>query len=108
MNSQGPAVDIPVEPLIAPNRLTADSRLDFRRSVLESLEQAANAGAGVVEVDLSITTEMDASGLGVLVLLQKRARERGLETRLLNAPRVVRQMLNVTRLEALFDMSPRA
>ncbi|MHB1298288.1 MAG: STAS domain-containing protein [Gemmatimonadaceae bacterium] len=97
-----------MEPLIAPNRLTAENRLDFRRAVLESLEQAAIAGAAAVEVDLSITTEMDASGLGVLVLLQKRARERGLETRLLNAPRVVRQMLNVTRLEALFDLSLRA
>jgi anti-anti-sigma factor len=58
----------------------------------------------VVEVDLGATSEMDASGLGVLVLLQKRARERGLTTRLLNASRSIREMLQLTRLDSLFEI----
>lgn len=97
------AVEVSVEPLVAPSRLTADHRLEFRRTVLEALERASRAGADAVEIDLSVTTDIDASGLGVLVLLQKRARERAMETRLLNTPRAVRQMLHITRLDALFE-----
>jgi anti-anti-sigma factor len=97
------AVEAPVEPLVAPARLTSELRLEFRRMALEALEQATRAGTVAVEIDLSVTTEIDASGLGVLVLLQKRARERGMSARLLNTPRAVRQMLHITRLDALFE-----
>ena len=90
--------------LVAAARLTSDHRLEFRRAVLETLEQAVRAGGGVVEVDLSATVEIDASGLGVLVLLQKRARERGLRTRLLGTPPAVREMLRGTRLDVLFEL----
>jgi anti-anti-sigma factor len=99
------SVETTVEPLVAPSRLTADHRLEFRRSVLEALEQASRSGADAVEIDLSVTTEIDASGLGVLVLLQKRARERSMSARLLNTPRAVRQMLHITRLDALFEFT---
>lgn len=92
--------------LVAPRRLTADQRVEFRNAVLETLELAIHRGADTVEVDLRATTEIDASGLGVLVLLQKRASERRMITRLTNSPRVVRQMLEVTRLGALFDVAP--
>ena len=43
--------------------------------------------------DPSATRDIDASGLGVLVLLQKRARERMIATRLLHPGTSVRQML---------------
>lgn len=99
----GIAVEAPVEPLVAPARLTAEHRLEFRRTALEALEQATRGGLIAVEVDMSLTSEIDASGLGVLVLLQKRARERGMNARLLNTPRAVRQMLHITRLDALFE-----
>lgn len=99
------AVEILVQPLVAPFRLTSDLRLDFRRAVLESLEAVSAAGGAVVVVDLSRTIEIDASGLGVLVLLQKRARERGIRTTLLNAPRAVADMLTMTRLDTLFDLT---
>jgi anti-anti-sigma factor len=98
------AVEATVQPLVAPFRLTSDLRLDFRRAVLESLEAVAEAGGSVVDVDLSRTIEVDASGLGVLVLLQKRARERGIRTRLLNTPRSVVDMLSMTRLDTLFEL----
>lgn len=94
-----------VQPLVAPYRLTSDHRLEFRRAVLESLELAASTGEPAVSVDLTRTIEMDASGLGVLVLLQKRARERGLRTRLVNTPRAVQDMLQMTRLDSLFELA---
>ena len=105
MTSRTNAVEVLVQPLIAPNRLTSDHRLEFRRAALERLEQAVRAEATRVDVDLSATVEMDASGLGVLVLLQKRARERGLNTRLLNPSRAIHEMLQLTRLDALFEFA---
>ncbi len=106
MNRLNPiALEATVQPLAAPFRLTSDHRLDFRRAVLESLEAAVSTGEPCVSVDLARTIEMDASGLGVLVLLQKRAREKGLRTKLLNTPRNVYEMLQMTRLDSLFDLA---
>ena len=48
--------------------------------------------------------DIDASGLGVLVLLQKRARERMIATRLLHPGTSVRQMLLLTKLDYLFEL----
>lgn len=93
-----------LKPMVAPSRLTAENRLEFRRGVLEVLEQAVRDGGGIVELDLRASTEIDASGLGVLILLQKRARERGIVVRLHNVPGTVEQLLDATRLGPLFDI----
>jgi anti-anti-sigma factor len=98
------ALEATVTPIIAPPRLTTEHRLDFRRIVLDGLDSASNGGDQAVEVDLSAAVELDASGLGVLILLQKRARERGLRTRLLNVPSTVERLLDATRLEPLFEV----
>jgi anti-anti-sigma factor len=90
--------------LPAPERLVTDTRLEFRRAALEHVERAAHAAATRIYVDLKATRELDASGLGVLVLLQKRARERMIATRLLNAGPSVRQMLLLTKLDYLFEL----
>jgi anti-anti-sigma regulatory factor len=72
--------------------------------VLEALEHAARAGSRSVDVDLGATIEVDASGLGVLILLQKRARERGLVVRLLQVPFLLQDLLESTRLAPLFEI----
>src|ERR1019366_7301599 len=77
------------EVLIAPPHLDAGSRLDFRRAALEHLERVAQRNETRVVIDLQHTTDIDASGLGVLVLVQKRARE---------------QMIALTKLEYLFEL----
>lgn len=91
-------------PTVAPSRLTSENRLDFRRAVLEALESTVRDGSGIVEIDLGATLEIDASGLGVLILLQKRARERGIVVRLHSVPNAVEQLLDATRLGSLFDI----
>jgi anti-anti-sigma factor len=91
-------------PLVCPARLTADYRVEFRQDALNALESAAAAGESVVMLDLSGVVELDASGLGVLILLQKRARERGLRTRLLALPSMVERLLEETHMGALFDI----
>lgn len=97
--------DTDAQNILAPARLTAANRFEFRRLVLEALEVSSRNGEKYVNVDLRLTLEIDAGGLGVLVLLQKRARERGLRTRLLRAPRPIREMLHLTRLDALFEFA---
>jgi anti-anti-sigma factor len=89
--------------LLAPERLVSEHRLDFRRDALERLSKAATNGAHRLTIDLRDTREVDASGLGVLVLLQKRARESFLATCLTHTPPSVRQLLRLTQLEALFE-----
>lgn len=89
--------------LMAPERLVSEHRLDFRRDALERLSKAAADGASRITVDLGETREVDASGLGVLVLLQKRARENFLATCLTHASPTVRHLLRQTQLEALFE-----
>ncbi len=89
--------------LRAPERLVSEHRLDFRRDALERLSKATADGAQRITIDLRDTREVDASGLGVLVLVQKRAREGFLSTYLSHTPPSVRQLLWLTQLEALFE-----
>ena len=88
--------------LATPTRLVADTRAEFRAAALEQLEHASRIGAHALVIDLAATTEIDASGLGILVLLQKRARERGMGTSLEHPSVELRRMLALTRLDYLF------
>lgn len=90
--------------LIAPAHLNAASRLDFRRAALEHLERVVQRNATHVVIDLQHTTDIDASGLGVLVLVQKRARERMIAVKLQHTPPSVKQMIALTKLEYLFEL----
>ena len=91
--------------LLAPSRLVAETRVDFRCAALDSLERAGDTGVPLLAIDMADTRDVDASGLGILVLVQKRARERGLTTRLINTQRNVRSLLALTKLESLFEFA---
>jgi anti-anti-sigma factor len=90
--------------LAAPERLVTETRLEFRRIALDHVERAVKESAPRIYVNLSATREIDASGLGVLVLLQKRARERMIATRLIKPGPEVRAILALTKLDYLFEM----
>ncbi len=90
--------------LVAPSLLITEHRLEFRRLTLEALEIAASSGQKYLEINLGAVIEIDASGLGVLILAQKRARERGLRLRLVDVPLAVASLLDATRLEPLFEL----
>ena len=93
------------EVLSAPSRIVSDTRTEFRKSALEFVEHSKQSGAPAVCVDLVETMEVDASGLGILVLIQKRAKELGLALRLLNVPSQVRYLLALTKLDHLFEIA---
>ena len=88
--------------LVPPTRLVADTRADFRRLALEHVSQAAARGDNRISVDLGATTEIDASGLGILLFVNTRAREHGLTTHLVNVPQPVRALLDLTKLSHIF------
>jgi anti-anti-sigma factor len=90
--------------LVAPIRLVAETRDEFRTTALAFLERVAPDAKALV-IDMEQTLDMDASGLGILVLVQKRAKERGLSTYLRQAPERVRNLLKLTMLDFLFELT---
>jgi len=88
--------------LMAPDRLISSTSEGFRGVALDHLERLG-ADASTLVIDLSQTVDIDASGLGMLVFIQKRAKERGLSTNLRYAPERVRNLLKLTMLEFLFE-----
>ena len=94
----------PVAPSIAvPDRLVADTRAQFRKDALAYLDRAAAQSVKDLALDMSQTAEMDASGLGILVVVQKKATELGIRMRIVRAPQQVRYLLLLTKLEHLFE-----
>ena len=89
---------------LAPERIIAATRGEFRAAVVAHIERLSPS-VGAITIDLRETVELDASGLGILVLIQKRAKERGLSTRLRHTPDRVRNLLKLTMLEFLFEFT---
>ena len=98
---------MPTTTIAAPTQLTQEHRNPFREQALACVAAAADAGEPEIGVDLGDTIETDATGIGVLVLLQKRARERGLTVRLLRVPPPLWTLLQATRLDLLFPTAIR-
>jgi anti-anti-sigma factor len=89
--------------IAAPDRLVADTRAQFRKDALNYLDRASAQSVTTFSLDMSRTTEMDASGLGILVVVQKKAKELGIRMVIANAPQQVRYLLLLTKLEHLFE-----
>jgi anti-anti-sigma factor len=65
------------------------------------------ADAFAIVLDLAEVDLIDARGLGVLVELRQWTRSRGIEFRLMNVTRLVKQVLAITRLDSVFQVSSR-
>lgn len=89
--------------LTAPERVVSETRAEFRKTALEFVEKVAAEGGKSAAIDLSQTAEVDASGLGILVLVQKRAKEVGVRLVLRKVPTQVRYLLLLTKLDHLFE-----
>ncbi|NUQ20534.1 MAG: STAS domain-containing protein [Gemmatimonadaceae bacterium] len=89
--------------LMVPERLVADTRAAFRKEALHYLDRAEAQSVKDFSLEMSKTVEMDASGLGILVVIQKKAKELGIHMRVTKAPAQVRYLLLLTKLEHLFE-----
>lgn len=92
-------------PLRIPRRLVTETRAALREIALRRLDELAARGAKALVLDLADVAEVDIGGIGILVLLQKRALERGMVTRLVNTPAQVERLLSLTQLDYLFEMA---
>jgi anti-sigma B factor antagonist len=79
-------------------QLVTKNRHELTQAVLSELER----GARKVRIDFAQTGYIDSSGLGMLVSLSKRLRERGGELRLANLNRDLKTLFELTGLDTLF------
>lgn len=87
----------------APASLGRETRGIFRRQALEALDALeASGGAGPLRIDLAATRIVDSAGLGVLVLVQRRAAEVRRPVHLCGASEELRFLLVMTRLDDRF------
>ena len=82
-------------------QLIVGNRQELKEAVLKELEDDARKFL----VDFSDTAYIDSSGLGVLVSLSKKIREKGGELRLSNLNEDVRTLFELTKLDTLFRIA---
>lgn len=63
------------------------------------------SNVSVVVLDLSRVSRIDARGLGVLLELREQTQSKGIEFRLMNVTKLVQQVLELTRLNSVFEIS---
>jgi anti-anti-sigma factor len=69
-------------------------------------EVDSQSKVGTVLLDLSRVSTIDASGLGVMLELREHAEQRGTRLKLMNATKLVRRVLEVTKLDSVFEITP--
>jgi len=69
----------------------------------ESIEKVLKTGTTKILLNLSKISYMDSAGIGELVACYKRAREKGGELKLLNPSGKVEDLLQLTKLEEIFE-----
>lgn len=72
------------------------------------LRQAVDAQSEVrtLFLDLSRVSTIDASGLGLMLDLRRQTQARGIRFKLMNVTTAVGRVLEVTRLDTVFEIAP--
>jgi anti-sigma B factor antagonist len=63
------------------------------------------AGVNTIVLDFARVNRIDAGGLGVLLELREQTKARGVVFKLINVTRLVKQVLEITRLDSVFEIS---
>src|SRR5262245_17949511 len=72
---------------------------NLRRTVTEVSNES------VLILDLARVSRIDAHGLGVLLELRHQLNANGIELRLINVTKLVRQVLQITNLDSIFEVT---
>src|SRR6267142_3212464 len=67
--------------------------------------QAAVSGVSAVILDLTRVTTIDACGLGVMLELRAQAEAKGIRFELMNVTKLVSKVLEVSRLDSVFQIT---
>jgi len=81
-------------------RMVRGAALDAFRRRIEQLERVR-----VLVLDLSEVEQLDAGGLGTLLLVRRWAARNSAQMKLVNPPVFVRRMLEATHLTSVFEIS---
>ncbi len=87
--------------VVVAGELIVGNRQEFKQGVLENLDQRATKFV----IDFADCGYIDSSGLGVLVTLGKKIRERGGELRLAGLNEDLLVLMELTRLDTLFNIA---
>lgn len=92
--------------IVLPARLVTATRGDWREELGAradaAIERVTGQDGAEIALDLRATVDVDVSGLGLLVVVRQRARDRGVAVRLLHVAPPIRELMALTRLDALF------
>jgi len=75
---------------------------EMLRKALHSLSEVS-----AVILDLARVTTVDAGGLGVMLELREQAESKGIRFELMNVTKLVSKVLEVTRLDSVFEVTSR-
>ena len=81
-------------------RMVRGSALDEFRRRIEQLERVR-----VLVLDVSEVAQLDAGGLGTLLLVRRWAMQKSAKLKLVNPPVFFRRMLEATHLTSVFEIS---
>jgi anti-sigma B factor antagonist len=87
--------------------LSLGGRLVIGETVALQKALRAETEASVIVLDLAKVTMIDAHGLGVMLALRQQAESKGTEFRLINVSRLVHRVLEITKLNSVFDVHNR-
>jgi anti-anti-sigma factor len=65
----------------------------------------ARSDVGMVVLDFSQVSAVDARGLGVMLQLREQVQSKGIGFKLMNVSKLVGRVLEVTRLDSVFEIS---
>ena len=73
----------------------------------ETLRNAVHSQSdvGTVVLDLALVSTVDAGGLGVMLELREQAQSKGIGFKLMNVSKLVSRVLEVTRLDSVFEVT---
>lgn len=72
------------------------------RNVVRCLSETS-----VVKLDLACVTTVDAGGLGAMLELREQAEAKGIRFELMNVPKQIGVLLQLTRLDSVFEIATR-
>ena len=64
----------------------------------------AQSKGGTVLLDLSRVSAIDASGLGLMLEMREQTQSKGIRFKLMNVTKLVARVLEVTKLDSVFDI----
>ena len=64
----------------------------------------SQSGVRVLVLDMTGVNRIDASGLGILLEIREYLQSRAIDLKLMNVPGLIRQVLEITRLDSIFEI----